>query len=165
MKVGVIADTHGFFHPQIPGVFQGVDRILHAGDVGSHEVFRRLQQIAPLIGVRGNYDQELASHLLPDPSLIDLDGIPTLLTHRLIAFEWSTGKEAFARAVHKFVGHPKLIIFGHTHFPVAEEVDHLYFLNPGYCGPDPLEWEPSVGILELHAGEISGKIINLKSRS
>jgi len=165
MKVGVIADTHGFLHPQVPEVFQGVDRILHAGDVGGREVFQKLHLIAPVIGVRGNYDQELAGHLLPDPSLIDLDGIPTLLTHRLIAFEWSSGKEEFARAVRQFAGHPKLIIFGHTHFPVAEEVDGLYFLNPGYCGPDPLEWEPSVGILDLQEGKVSGKIISLKNRS
>lgn len=165
MKIGVIADTHGYFHPRLKQVFRGVDRIIHAGDMGGAEVFDRLEKLAPVTAVRGNYDPNPDPRLLPDPSLLELDGIPTLLTHRLLTFEWNSGKQEFARLVKRFAGHPRLIIFGHTHFPVAEEVDGLYFFNPGYCGPDPNEWDPSVGILDLAAGKISGRIIRLNRLS
>jgi len=162
MKVGVIADTHGVLPPEVLQIFQGVDRIIHAGDIGGAEVLHRLRQLAPVVAVRGNYDKELDQHLLPDPSLIDLAGIPTLLTHRLIFFDWDQGKTLLARTLEKFPQQPRLVIFGHTHFPVAESVEGVYFFNPGYCGPDPLEGEPSVGILTIEGGEIRGRIVKVK---
>ncbi|MBO5754004.1 MAG: metallophosphoesterase family protein [Proteobacteria bacterium] len=58
MKLGIISDTHGFFHPALPEVFAGVDYILHAGDVGRATVIRDLDRIAPTIAVRGNIDGE-----------------------------------------------------------------------------------------------------------
>ena len=165
MKVGVIADTHGVLLTQAREALAGVDQIVHAGDVGGREVLLALKRIAPVTAVRGNYDPEGELDLLPDPALITLDGVSALLTHRMLMFEWNSGKAHFASMVAKFSGHPQLVIFGHTHFPVAEEVEGIYFLNPGYCGPDPKEWDPSVGILTLESGRISGEIIELKSRS
>jgi hypothetical protein len=162
MKIGVIADTHGVLHPEVLPVFQGVDRIIHAGDIGGADLLSRLHRLAPVVAVRGNYDKELDPRLLPDPSLIDLDGIPALLTHRLVSFEWSQGKALFARILEKFPQQPRLVIFGHTHFPVAETVEGVYFFNPGYCGPDPLEGDPSVGLLTLEGGEIMGRIVKLR---
>ena len=164
MKVGVIADTHGVLPPEVLQIFQGVDRIIHAGDIGGADLLLRLRQLAPVVAVRGNYDQELDQHLLPDPSLIDLAGIPTLLTHRLIFFDWDQSKTLFARTLEKFPQQPRLVIFGHTHVPVAESVEGVFFFNPGYCGPDPLEGEPSVGILTIEDGEITGRIVKLEKK-
>ena len=45
--VGLISDTHGLVRPQIVRVFDGVSRILHAGDVGGAAVLRALEAIAP----------------------------------------------------------------------------------------------------------------------
>ena len=38
MRLGIVSDTHGFYHPELDDVFAGVDLILHAGDVGPVEV-------------------------------------------------------------------------------------------------------------------------------
>lgn len=35
MRFGVISDTHGRLDPKVLKVFSGVDRIFHAGDIGS----------------------------------------------------------------------------------------------------------------------------------
>ena len=35
MLIVLISDTHGYFDPRLPDVFRGVERILHAGDIGS----------------------------------------------------------------------------------------------------------------------------------
>ena len=40
--VGVIADTHGLMRPQALAALVGVDRIIHAGDIGAAEVLRAL---------------------------------------------------------------------------------------------------------------------------
>ena len=37
MRIGVVSDTHGVFDRAIVRHFAGVDRILHAGDIGGFE--------------------------------------------------------------------------------------------------------------------------------
>ncbi len=69
MLIGVISDTHGYFDPRLPDVFRGVERILHAGDIGSLEVVERLEAIAPVVAVHGNMDR--AGRGVPLPSRCD----------------------------------------------------------------------------------------------
>ena len=52
--IGVISDTHGLVRPQAIEALAGADLILHAGDIGNQEVLDTLNQIAPVIAVRGN---------------------------------------------------------------------------------------------------------------
>ena len=46
MRIGIIADTHGFLHPRVADVFANVDHIVHAGDIGGDHVLRALEQLA-----------------------------------------------------------------------------------------------------------------------
>ena len=54
--VGLISDTHGLLRPAVVAALSGVDRILHAGDVGKPEILDELRAIAPVTAVRGNVD-------------------------------------------------------------------------------------------------------------
>ena len=45
MKIGLISDTHGYFDPKIPELFDGVERIFHAGDIGSNTILNALEEI------------------------------------------------------------------------------------------------------------------------
>src|SRR5262245_55704107 len=56
MIIGLISDTHGLLRPEIGSVFQDVDRILHAGDVGNVAVLDGLAKMAPVDAVLGNVD-------------------------------------------------------------------------------------------------------------
>ncbi|HAV64105.1 MAG TPA: YfcE family phosphodiesterase, partial [Verrucomicrobiales bacterium] len=56
MRIGVISDTHGYLDPKIPALFQGVEHILHAGDIGYASIILELEQIAPVTAVLGNTD-------------------------------------------------------------------------------------------------------------
>jgi uncharacterized protein len=56
VRVGLLSDTHGFVHPEIPRIFKGCDEIWHAGDFGSMAVADQLNSIKPLRGVYGNID-------------------------------------------------------------------------------------------------------------
>ena len=56
MKLGIISDTHSFLDPRIAQIFDGVEHILHAGDVGPHSLLLELGAIAPVTAVLGNTD-------------------------------------------------------------------------------------------------------------
>ena len=87
MRLGLISDTHisqeGEELPsQIREVFDGVDLILHGGDIYLISVLDEMESIAPVIATRGNGDIWLP----PDPRLRDnvvltLEGIRLGLTH------------------------------------------------------------------------------------
>ena len=161
--IGVISDTHGVIHPSVPEAFRGVERIIHAGDVGGLNVLEALTRIAPVIGVRGNYDTsaEVAARLLPDPSGIKTAGLPALLTHRLFAMGWPGSKQAIADMLARGPDPVRLVIFGHTHIPALEEISGIWFINPGYAGPDPLEGPASVAVIVIEGQKIEGEIIML----
>ena len=73
MKIGILSDTHGFFHPALREVVAGVDYIVHAGDIGLLPVLRQLEAIAPVVAVRGNIDGARKCRMLDNAT-----GIPEL---------------------------------------------------------------------------------------
>ena len=56
MRVGVISDTHGFLDSRIRTIFQRVDHILHAGDIGPTSLISQMETLAPVTAVTGNTD-------------------------------------------------------------------------------------------------------------
>ena len=42
MRIGLISDTHGLLRPQVFDIFEGVELILHGGDVGTVDEVDRL---------------------------------------------------------------------------------------------------------------------------
>ena len=71
MRIGVISDTHNYFDPAIPKIFEGVDHILHAGDVGLMTIIYELESIAPVTAVFGNTDTDLP---IKETEVIELGG-------------------------------------------------------------------------------------------
>src|SRR2546421_12861040 len=61
-KIGVISDTHIPHFKKLPGAiwehFDGVELIIHAGDLSVLSVIAELESIAPVVAVRGNVEQE-----------------------------------------------------------------------------------------------------------
>ena len=55
-KIGIISDTHGLVSQRVVKSFKDVDLIVHAGDIGTHEVLETLQATARVYPVRGNVD-------------------------------------------------------------------------------------------------------------
>ncbi len=140
MKIGLISDTHGYFDPRIPELFEGVERILHAGDIGSHAIIHALEEIAPVTAVLGNTDGVLN---VRESEVLRWNGNVFLIRHivdvRSIEGEL---KDQLQRV------NPRFVIFGHTHKPLCEEIDGRWFLNPGYAGRQRFDLPRSVAILE-----------------
>jgi putative phosphoesterase len=150
MRVGVLSDTHGVCDPALAKLFQGVDQILHAGDVGNHgghsAVLGMLQPTAPVAAVSGNVDDDAAAAAeLPAVALIALAGWSVLLVHILESAE-------AASAIHEH--QPDIVVHGHSH-SYSERVVGLpgggrrLLLNPGSAGPARFKLGRSVALLHL----------------
>ena len=147
MRLGVIADTHGLLRPEVFQVFEEVDHILHAGDVGKPEILIDLEAIAPVTAVYGNVDPPEIRSRLPQVATAELDGFEIVVTHG-DQFGHPTPEKlhaAFPRAV--------IIVYGHTHKALLELVDKtVTVMNPGGAGQARFDLKPSVGIMELEPG-------------
>jgi putative phosphoesterase len=158
VKIGVISDTHGYFHPRLPVVFQDVSLILHAGDIGRLEVIRRLEEIAPVKGVRGNVDGSLRTPRFPWRQVIQVEQVAILLAHQRV---WS--REMAAWLCEEYgLEQPNVFVYGHTHQAEQGWEEGMLFFNPGVAGKSRVGSGPSVGTLSLHGGKVVGQIVSLR---
>ena len=147
MRLGIIADTHGLLRPEVFSVFEQVDRIFHAGDIGSLDILNELETIAPVTAVYGNTDGFALRDRLPDVVDVEIDGFRLLLTHG-DALGVPTPEQ-----LNRSYPDAEIILFGHTHRPLLTIVDSVVtVMNPGAAGPRRFDLQPSVGIMELEPG-------------
>jgi hypothetical protein len=74
VKLGIVSDTHGLLRPEVIPELEGVERILHLGDVGKPSILAELEKIAPVTAVRGNVDREGACGKLPETDVVLIEG-------------------------------------------------------------------------------------------
>lgn len=154
MKLGLISDTHDFLDPKIPGLFAGVNHILHAGDIGAPTILLELEGIAPVTAVSGNTD-EPAFRYRPT-QVLELAGRKFLIHH--IVNPHALTDELAARMARV---RPDVVLFGHTHQPFDETIDGVRFLNPGYAGRQRFELPRSVARLHCDEREIRAEFLPL----
>ena len=159
MLVAVLSDTHLREGRTLPSMawqsLEGVDLILHAGDVVSPGLLADLKVIAPVEVVRGNCDGwELAS--LPEQKIITCEEVRIGLTHGANG----VGRTTPERALHTFEqGSVELIVFGHSHIPYKERHEGVLLFNPGSPTDKRREPKYSMGIIEVHASEFQAQHI------
>ena len=158
MKIGVISDTHNFCHPLVFRLFEGVDRIFHAGDIGAETVIADLEAIAPVDAVVGNMDGPPLTERYPALAEVTLEGRLFLLTHQ------AGPPERLSEELKSLVAErkPAALIFGHTHLALARHDDGVLYLNPGYAGRQRFGWRRSVAILHLDAHGVEAAILSLE---
>lgn len=162
MLIGVVSDTHGFFDPRVPPLLDGVEHILHAGDIGSGRIIEQLSEIAPVTAVRGNNDREGPESQFPEVQTLDLGGCRIYLTH--IVKVPKDGDEA-GLAIYLEQG-ANAVVFGHSHMAFYEtrETENrgpLTFFNPGAAGKRRFKVVPSIGLLDVGPGSVEGRILDL----
>ncbi len=164
-KIGVIADTHiparGRFIPsQVFNLFDGVQLILHAGDLVEGSILDELQVIAPVEAVAGNMDPGHLQKRLGKVKLIKAPNISIGLLHGdLVGRRLDT--ERFKAVFRPEV--PRAVVFGHLHEPVSRLVDGVLFFNPGSAVDPRRRAEPTCGLLSIRNGDIQGEIIHLQT--
>ncbi|MCA1553513.1 MAG: metallophosphatase family protein [Chloroflexi bacterium] len=165
MRIGVIADTHGYLDPQVASHFADVERIVHAGDIGAAVVIDALAQIAPVVAVRGNVDAPPLSEQYPVMHTLNVEDVHILVTH-IAALPERMPREL--RQVYERL-RPDVLICGHSHQMHAEWREladgHTLFFNPGAAGRRGFHRVRSIGILDVRGREIRARHIELLPRS
>lgn len=138
--IGVISDTHGLLRPNVADKLCGVERIIHAGDVGNPDILDELENIAPVVAVRGNVDRGAWAQTLPLTAVVEVGHRLLYVLHDLHALDLDPVAAGFAA-----------VISGHSHKPLAEERYGVLYLNPGSIGPR--RFTLPVTLVRLHIGE------------
>ena len=155
MKIGVIADTHDHFDPKIRTIFEGVEHILHAGDIGLPWIIMELEAIAPVTAVLGNTDVGLD---FKETEVIRLAGRKFLVHH--IVDVHHPG-EKVQRRIEKGKK-PDVAGSGHLHKGHSSMVSAPRFnFNPGYAGQPRFGYPRSVAILHCDETEMRAEYRDL----
>jgi hypothetical protein len=145
MLIGVISDTHGFLNSRVYHLFNEVDHILHAGDIGDDRVLDELEAIAPVNAVSGNMDMPPEVRR-PMMFTGDFAGVRISMTHGHML----DGDDYNRSAIGMFsYNEPRIIVHGHTHVAKHDTVDGVAIINPGAAGKARFEMIPSVAILDI----------------
>ncbi len=144
-KIGIISDTHGNLPSEIFEIFDDVDEIWHAGDVGNLNLIYDLETIAPVECVQGNVDGFPICYKYPEQKIINIGNLRFLLIHRF----FDQSGRIFPSMKDHLKGNFDAIIYGHTHTPNLQNGhDNTLFFNPGSpCFPR--NSKPSVGLLTI----------------
>ena len=153
MKIGIISDTHGHVPNAVHDAFNGVDHILHAGDVGQMDVITELETIAPVSAVRGNMDYAVQ---LPQTHVQTFDS-KKFLVHHIVSLPFPSKLVRIAIADEQ----PDLVVFGHTHMPCSEHHDGVLFLNPGSASSPRGGNAPSVAMVDCNKTDLSVNFVEL----
>jgi hypothetical protein len=151
-RIGLISDTHGLVRREIFGALEGVELILHAGDVGEN-VLDELSVIAPIEAVYGNTDPT------DDPRLAQ--SIERTIAGRRVhvSHGHELGSPTPERLFAKYDA--DVIVYGHTHQQKVVEANGRLVVNPGAAGPRRFKLRPSVAVLTFADGVANVQIVEL----
>ncbi len=151
--VGLISDTHGLLRSGVHDALNGVQLILHAGDVGGSDILEKLRMIAPVRAVLGNTDPPDEPGLAEE-ILFAIDGLRVHVSHGHEVGSPTPGKLAVRYDA-------DIVVYGHTHRPLVTKLDGRLFVNPGAAGPKRFNLTPSVGRLTISGGKAEVEIIDI----
>ena len=165
MRIGLISDTHIPMNAtelpaQLAEVFDGVELILHGGDIYLISVLDELGKLAPVLAAYGDGDARLglrrnADQRIKESHVMTIEGVRLGLIHTL-RYRGSS----IARA---FDGPVDIAICGHTHEASVERSDGITVVNPGSATlpQHQLNRPGTVGLLEIADGEVDVRIVQL----
>lgn len=158
MRIGIISDTHipgsiPELWPEVRTAFEGVDLILHAGDLETPKVLDWLEEIAPTLAAEGNHDQGLSQYdkRIKPKHFLDIEGYRLGMAH--IIDGWDFGTE---RVVKFYLGElPDIVVCGDSHFEFVKRDAGMLIINAGSATyPHNLEARLGhVAILEVERGK------------
>ncbi len=150
MILGVISDTHGLLRPEALAALRGVDRIIHAGDIGGPELLASLGALAPVVAVRGNNNRGTWAEAVSTTEVVDVDGTLVYVIHDVGMLDLDPAAGGF-----------RVVVAGHSHRPGQQERNGVLWFNPGSAGPRRFKLPVTVGRLNIEAGVVRGEILTL----
>ncbi|MFQ6029493.1 MAG: metallophosphoesterase family protein [Dehalococcoidia bacterium] len=185
MKIGVISDTHmagtGRSLPDaVMQSLQGVELILHCGDLECLGVLDYLETVAPVLAVRGYEDPvEPGDRLADSTRVVSVAEVQIGMVHDIqwptprvgtspdgtgLVFPSGRSRDIFAK---KFGQPVDVVVFGDTHEELVCHYDGTLIVNPGsptYPGRRHLPGNlGTLAILEIDRGAVGVRIIDLRN--
>ena len=182
-KIGVISDTHSAgsgrdLPVKILEALRGVDMILHCGDLECLGVLDYLEEVAPLLAVRGYEDPvEEGERLALTTRVVKVEGVSIGMIHDIqwpgpkiqtspdgadLILPEANGREIMAR---KFKEPVDIVLYGDTHEEIVTYWDGIMIMNPGsptYPGKRHKRGVlGTLGILEIDGEDAAGRIVEL----
>lgn len=173
--LGLVSDTHipearSTLFDEVYEAFRGVDAILHGGDIHDVIVLDWLEEVAPVIGVRGNGDDGSSGRpVAPDDrrlahnQLIRAGGKRIGMTHAFPEFPYQ-GAMPLGEAMERYWDGPvDIVIAGDTHVPHVTWREEVLIINSGSpTYPRNLQTQlGTIGFLEIRDGNVDAWIEQL----
>jgi hypothetical protein len=136
MKIGIISDTHNLVRPEAIAALQGTELILHAGDIGTPEVLKALNELAPVVAIRGNNDTGTWAESIPEIQELEIANVSIYMLHNLKELNFDPSDRDI-----------QVVISGHSHRPVVKEEKGVLYLNPGSAGRRRFKLPITVAVL------------------
>lgn len=131
-RIGILSDTHDYWDNRYLEYFAECDEIWHAGDIGSFELIRRLEEFRPVKAVCGNFDGGDTRKTYPQILEWECENTRVMMTH----IGGYPGK--YAPGIRKILAEkrPQLFIAGHSHIlkVMFDRQMNLLYINPGAAG-------------------------------
>jgi uncharacterized protein len=150
VRIAVLSDTHGLLRSSVVERIQGVDHILHAGDVGDPAILEALRTIAPVTAIRGNVDTAAWARELPETETFSAGRRDFYMIHNLDEIDLDPRAAGFAG-----------VIYGHSHRPSITYHDDVLYLNPGSIGPRRFNLPISFAMLEIDGDRVDPRLVEL----
>ena len=163
-KVLVISDTHSYIDDRIIKYASEADYVIHAGDIGSFDVIRKLRSVSEVLFVYGNIDGNDIRSESNRFEFFKIDDLKILLTH----ISGKTPKYNKETLIKIKEHNPDLLIAGHSHILKIQydKINKLMFLNPGAAGRHGFHLKRTMLRFEIKLNKIENlEIIELGSRS
>ena len=146
----MVSDTHGVMRPEALAALRNSELIIHAGDIGSPDVLSALEQIAPVLAIRGNNDRDSWARNLPDILFVRVNAIGVQVIHNLNELKIKPASTEF-----------QVVISGHSHKPLVATKDGILFINPGSAGPRRFKLPIAVARLNIQREKRQAKIVEI----
>lgn len=149
LTIGVVSDTHVFARGSRRLPDEVVDLfirfrcglVLHGGDVNTAAVLRTLEEIGPVLAVRGNNEDVLLMDVLP--RTVEFKVGP----HQFAMLHGHGGVSARSEA-RRYAGRVDCVVYGHSHIPLVEQDEGTILFNPGSA--TDRRWGPHFGVGLIH---------------
>ena len=133
----------------------GVELILHAGDVGGRDVLIELAALAPVQAVYGNCD-DIHTPELEQHRWLSVEGWQIHVSHG-----HEVGRPTPEILLHRYAD-AGILVYGHTHRALTHRAADRLVVNPGAAGPRRFDVVPSVARLTLSPGQAEVEIIEIE---
>ena len=138
IKMGIISDTHGLLREEVKERLKDCTYIFHAGDVDRPEILDELRTMGFLYVVRGNNDGYWAQNLRRSLNF-SVGNVKFFMVHDRKDAAWE-------------LGDTQVVIFGHSHKYLCQEIDGRLWLNPGSCGRNRFVGEVTMAVMTVENG-------------